>query len=212
MQNQNRELWFKLWERIGACTDSRTVYKDLAARYSESHRAYHTLEHINHCLFELEKVRRITLDVDVIELAIWFHDAVYDTHASDNEEQSALLAAQVMREAALPERMIKKVTEFIRATKHTHGLHSHDIDLYFFLDIDLSILGQTQKVFDAYELQIRKEYEWVPEEAFIEGRKVVLSSFLNREHIYSTHQFYDAYEAQARENIARSLVKLSPTI
>ncbi len=207
MQNQSKQLWLALWERIGAQGDSREVYNDLAARYSESHRAYHTLEHIEHCLREFQVIKYLAMNPDAIEFALWYHDAIYDTKAKDNEEKSAKLAVGVARTASLPDAFKQSVANLILATKHSENPTDHDVQIL--VDIDLSILGQPEKEFDEYEQNVRKEYEWVPEDAFIAGRSAILKSFLNRPSIYSTQFFRDKYEARARRHIARSLAKLS---
>ena len=77
------------------------------------------------------------------------------------------------------------------------------------MDIDLSILGQSEDRFDTYERQVREEYEWVTEDAFVAGRLAILKLFLERPTIYSTPFFRTRYEAQARRNLNRSLAQLS---
>jgi len=72
-------------------------------------------------------------------------------------------------------------------------------------DIDLSIFGQSEKKFDEYERQIRKEYEWISEDDFVVGRSAILKSFLDRPKIYLTQILRTKYEVQARRNISRSI-------
>lgn len=207
MQNQNEQRWLVLWQRLGAQGDAHMVYKDLVARYSEPNRAYHTLEHIGHCLDEFEQVRHFAANSDAMELALWYHDAIYDTKAKDNEERSATLAMEVVRAALLSNNFGQAVVNFITATKHTTVSTVPDVQLI--VDIDLSILGQSEEKFDEYERQIRKEYEWVPKDVFVAGRSAILKSFLERPTIFSTQFFRNKYETQAWRNIARSLAQLS---
>lgn len=207
MRNQSEQRWLTLWQRLGAQGDAHVVYNDLVARYSEPHRAYHTLEHIGQCLDELEQVRHLATNPDAIELALWYHDAIYDTKAKDSEENSAALAAKMVRNASLLDNFGQAVVNLITATKHS--TIPTDPNVQFLVDIDLSILGKSEDKFDEYERQVRKEYEWIPEDAFVAGRSAILKSFLERPAIYSTQLFRDKYEAQARRNIARSLAQLS---
>lgn len=207
MQSPREQNWLGLWQRLGAEGDAGAVYHDLVMRYSEPHRAYHTLEHIGHCLGELEHVRYLTVDPNAIELALWYHDAIYDTKAKDSEEQSAALVMEMVRSASLPDSFGQSVADLIMATKHS--TMPTDLDAQLLVDIDLSILGQPEGGFDAYERQVRKEYEWVTEDAFAAGRSAILQSFLGRPSIYAMQFFRDKYEAQARRNIARSLAQLS---
>ena len=206
MTNHNEQRWMSLWERIGAQGNAHEVYNDLVARYSEPHRAYHTLEHIGHCLDELEQVRHLATNPDAVELALWYHDAIYDTKTKDSEERSAALAVEMVENALLPSSFGQSVANLIMATKHTSAPTDPDVQLL--VDTDLSILGQSEDRFDEYERQVRKEYEWVAKDAFTAGRSAILKSFLDRPTIYSTPFFRNKYEAQARANIARSLARL----
>ena len=200
------QRWRALWQRLGAQGDASMVYNDLVTRYSEPHRAYHTLEHIGHCLDEFEQVRHFATNPDAVELGLWYHDAIYDTKAKDSEERSAALAVEVVRSASLSDNLGQSVANLITATKHTSVPTDPDVQL--FVDVDLSILGQSGDKFDEYERQVRKEYEWVAEDAFVAGRSAILKSFLDRQNIYSTQFFRNKYETQARQNIARSLARL----
>lgn len=206
MMKRNTQRWLSWWERVGAQGNARKVYDDLVARYSEPHRTYHTLEHIGHCLDELEQVRHLAENPDAVELALWYHDTIYDTRVKDSEERSAALAIEMVRNALLSDSFGQSVAKLIMATKHK--AIPTDPDVQLFVDIDLSILGQPEDKFDEYERQIRKEYEWVSEDAFVAGRLAILKSFLDRPTIYSTQFFRNKHEAQAQRNIARSLARL----
>lgn len=206
----DRQRWLALWQRLNAHGDPHAVYDDLVARYSEPHRAYHTLAHIRRCLDEFELVKNFITRPDAVELALWYHDAIYNTKANDNEEKSAALARTMMRNAGLPDTLRQFVTDCIIATKHTAV--PADPDICFLLDIDLSGLGQSENIFDKHGLQIRKEYEWVPERLFASKRTAILQSFLNRPNIYLTQSFRSKYEAQARQNIIRAITQLANRI
>src|SRR5258708_25845609 len=198
-----RNAWFALWRRLGANGDAGPVYEDLLLRYSEPGRAYHTLTHIEHCVTELGDVSEPATNLDTIEFALWFHDAVYDTKCKDNEERSAALAREVARSATLPDSFGDLITSLILATKHT--VLPAALNEQMLVDIDLSILGQNRSRFDEYERQISAEYSWVPADAFAKGRSAILSSILARQRIYLTEFFYGKYEESARENLARSI-------
>ena len=206
MTNSNEQRWLDFWHRVGACGEPLPVYSNLITLYAEKHRAYHTLAHIEHCLQELELVRLQCKDINAVEMAIWYHDAIYNPQAKDNEEKSAELASIAARGAGLAESFIARMTNFILATRHQAV--PADPDAQVVVDIDLAILGQPADRFDAYEKQIRREYKWVPKFLYNKGRAGILRSFLDRTRIYSTDNFYSKYESQARENINRSLKKL----
>ncbi len=206
MLNRNEQQWQALWQHLGAQGDASVVYNELVVRYSEPHRVYHTLQHIRLCLDELERGRHLATNPDTVELALWYHDAIYDTKTKDSEERSAALAMEMVRNASLPDNLGQSVANLIIATKHSATPTDSDVQLI--VDIDLSILGQPEERFDEYEKQVRKEYEWVPEDQFIAGRLAILKAFLDRPNIYSTQSFRNKYETQARANIARSLAHL----
>jgi predicted metal-dependent HD superfamily phosphohydrolase len=203
VDHQPETQWITLWQRIAAQGDPLPPYHDLAQRLAEPHRAYHTMCHIQHCLDEMAQVRPLAAHPDAMEIALWYPDAVYDTHATDNEAQSTTLVAQILRDASLSETFVQMVVRLIMATQH-HAV-TEDSDTRLLVDIDLAILGQPAQIFDAYEHHIRQEYAWVSHDAFLEGRARILRSFLHRSTIYDTDHFRQHYEAQARINIERSL-------
>jgi predicted metal-dependent HD superfamily phosphohydrolase len=204
--NPDEARWRSLWKRLAAGSDPDGPFGELVARYSEPHRAYHTMAHVRHCLDELDAARSAARDAEAVELALWYHDAVYDPRASDNEERSAGLAVEVARGAGLPDEFGRRVAGLIRAS--THRSAPDDPDTRLFADIDLSILGRPEAAFDEYERQVRTEYAWVPEAAFRAGRSAILRSFLERPTLYGTELFRQKYERSARANLDRSLQRL----
>jgi predicted metal-dependent HD superfamily phosphohydrolase len=139
-------------------------------------------------------------------LAIWFHDAIYDPRAPDNEERSAELAEKRITEAGGGEDLRASVSALVMATK-SHDRSAHG-STPLIIDVDLSILGKPEARFWEYEAQIRKEYDWVPTEIFAAKRAEILEKFLAQSRIYSTQQFLDRYEKQARANLQASVQKL----
>jgi len=203
------ERWRALVERVGDKRRGavwRAIFDDVCARYGAAERRYHTLEHVEACLRLLDGVRGRAGDADAIELAIWFHDAVYDSRRSDNEACSARLAEDALGRLGVARGIRERVGSLILATRHDGRVA--DADGGLMVDIDLAILGQPAAVFDAYEAGIRFEYEWVAEAAFRAGRAKVLRGFLERPSIYATEYFRGKLEEAARGNIMRSLARL----
>lgn len=201
-----KDRWLRFWAAAGAAGSPEKSWADLEARYSEPHRAYHTLRHIEHCLIEFDETRREAVDPVAVELALWYHDAIYDPHARDNEERSAHLAEELAAAAGLPRSTIHRAGDLIRVS--THRRAPTDPDGRLFADVDLSILGQPPKRFAEYEKEVRREYEWVPEADFRMLRAEILETFLERFRIYTTPHFVDKYEKQARENVTASVLVL----
>ncbi|HEX2251313.1 MAG TPA: hypothetical protein VHH32_13280 [Gemmatimonadales bacterium] len=144
---------------------------------------------------------------DSVETAIWFHDAVYVPGAADNEERSAYLAETALRKGAVSPDIVRHVGQLIRATTHQQAPEESDARLL--CDIDLSILGREDAVYDEFELRIRREYAAVPEAVYRRGRSALLESFLARPAIYATERFRSRYEKQARINLGRALSRLA---
>jgi len=183
------------------------VLAEILAQYSTPDRAYHTLQHLAECLEHFDSVRELAQHSREVELAIWLHDVIYDTHRSDNEEASAQWAQQRLVAAGIAPEIVKRVVEFIQLTNHVD--EPTDEDGALLLDIDLAILGTDPERFAEYEAQVHQEYHWVPWPAFCTGRSKILRSFLERPSIYRTDFFRERFEVQARVNLAESVARLA---
>lgn len=200
-----QDRWQRLWQAAGASGDPAPWYERLTHAYAEPQRHYHNQQHIGECLAEFDSARPLAKQPEAVELALWFHDAVYDPKASDNEEQSAALAKQCLEAAGLL-RLAATVAELVMATK-LHGANAGP-DAALIVDVDLSILGQNEARFAEYEAQVRKEYGWVPKLIFNSRRAKILQRFLDRPHLYATEHFARKYEQNARRNLEQSVRKL----
>lgn len=196
--------WEGFWDARGVTRAvSAPVYARLHARYSEAHRAYHTLEHIGTCLEEFDAVRELAHNADAVEIAIWFHDIVYDPHRADNEEQSADLAGLELQRLVVPAALSDTVAALVRATTHLAAVT--DPDQQLIVDADLAGLGQGWPVVETSSRNIRREYAFMPEDDYVDRRRGLLESFLRRPFIYYGAHFRRRYEQQARANIHREL-------
>ena len=198
--------WLALWQRLGAKGDPQAAYADLVARYAEPHRAYHNLSHIRRCLADFDAARHLAVYPDEVEWALWFHDAVYDPRAADNEAQSAALAHRVARTSDVRRASAKRIYHLVLATRH--DVVPSDADQQLLADIDLASLGLPPEQFEANGRRIRQEYAFVPAEVFRPARAAILESFLSRPHVYATDLFRAEYEAQARRNLRRAVSRL----
>lgn len=198
--------WRQPWADLGL--EARMeLHADLRNAYSEPHRAYHTLHHVSECLQLLQQTQGLARSVASIELAIWFHDAIYDPRRSDNEERSAMWAQSELRRAGAPLRLQNRIASLVMVTRHDGEPQDEDEELMS--DIDLAILGAGSRRFDEYERQVRQEYAHVPTQQFRPARRKILNDFLERERIYRTEWFRTRREAQARTNVQRSLTRLA---
>jgi predicted metal-dependent HD superfamily phosphohydrolase len=200
------DRWTSDWHALGTSPPSLPIRDALLARYAEPHRAYHTLQHLEECFAQLDRSRDLATQAGEVAIAVWFHDAVYDTHASDNEVRSAVWASEVVREAGGAGDVAERVRGLILATRHESEPAAGDATLL--VDIDLAILGAGESRFAEYEEQIRREYAWVPAMLFRATRARILRGFLARPRIYGTPRFHEWYEVRARANLQHSLDRL----
>lgn len=200
-----KKHWQSLMSEFGNPKEAESVFKEIVARYGESLRGYHVLNHIVEMLDELEEVVHLLQDKNAVKMAVWGHDYIYDTSSQDfaviatNEERSAYEFGRQMERLGLSDEFIKKVKSHIISTSHKSPVT--DSDAQFLVDLDLVIFGKPEKEFNNWEIGIRKEYFWFSEADYSKGRSDVLRSFLDRKPIYVTKFFHDKYENLARENL-----------
>lgn len=203
MDAKMESVWRETARAVGMSeADAEAAWHDLARRYGEPRRAYHTLTHIGAMLAVVEEFAGAASDPLALRLAVWFHDAIYDARRTDNEAESARYARGVLETAALPPSTLDAVERLILATK-THEAAPDDPDAALLLDADLAVLGAAPTDYDRYAQAIRKEYDWVPEERYRDGRRKVLESFLERPRLYHTPALFERLEQAARANLKR---------
>ncbi len=205
-----QQQWWHLLRPCGAEPSAiYSAFDDLVARHSEPHRHYHTLEHIAEMLRLIPRLSPPEADVRALQFAVWFHDAVYDPKAGDNEIRSVDLAADVLNRLGVPTGTVALVAELIRSTDHRVGSTEDGRVAFAILhDADLAILGAAAERYDRYAADIRREYAWVPEDDYRIGRSRVLRKFLDRPRLFLTHLLFDEGEAPARENLGREAASL----
>lgn len=199
--------WNAAWRALGVAPADDALCAELQRRYSEPQRHYHTLQHLGECLAWFEREQALAERPGEVAVALWFHDAVYDVHAYDNEARSAEWARSAMIAAGAPAEAAGRVHALVMATRHDAVPQGRDAELL--IDIDLSILGAEQQRFDEYERQVYAEYAFVPEEVRLPRRRAILQRFLAREAIYTTPRMHALLEARARGNLARSIAAMS---
>lgn len=180
----------------------------LTRHYSGPDRHYHNLRHVAEVLRLLEQFEAGAADYDALRFAAWFHDAVYDTRSRTNEEESAALAGRALAELGVPPERAEAARRLILATRG-HEAEDDVPDIGLFLDADLSVLGAEEETYLAYSEAIRREYSWVPEAAYREGRLKVLTNFLKRGRLYYTEALAVRLEARARVNLSNEIRALS---
>jgi predicted metal-dependent HD superfamily phosphohydrolase len=188
---------------------SGAVREELIARYGEPHRRYHTMTHIEDCLTQVRASTDLTADQrDLLETAIWFHDAIYDPTRPDNEAASALLARERLSADGADPDAIAEVERLILLTAG-HSVADGDALGARLVSIDLSILGAEPARYDAYADAIRFEYAHVPEPLYRAGRAAIMGRFLDSPALFADSVWAGRHDALARANIAREIAALT---
>ena len=201
---------------LGGSTSAVCTYynQSILVPYTAQNRYYHNLTHITSTIKTLEETTHKTGSLSshsllACELALWFHDVVYDPKRSDNELLSAHELMVFVDTCDFDDMMFDTCVSAyhaIMATKHDGS--ARGVIGKYVVDADLSILGADETVFDQYERCVREEYAWAPDEAWVPGRTKMLEGFRKRERIYHTPEFIARFEEPARANLARSLRRL----
>ncbi len=212
MQQMDKERFFRLWERCakpGVDARPNGIFDRLQEYYREDHRYYHTPQHVQHCLNQVDLAKYELDNADAVELAIWFHDVIYDPQANDNEWQSTEWFRRCA-DGVLPIELIEQVVRLILITRHKDPPTQDDER--FIVDVDLSGFALPWEEFIQESDTVRKEYAHQSERDYAKRQIPFLQSLLNRKSIYSTGFFQHRYEQTARENINRKIKLLQETL
>ncbi len=205
MTKFNLQNWQRLMQSWGLA-ENRETFDRLETAYAESWRHYHTAEHIDACLRHVDRFDQALEQREEVEIALWFHDAVYKPFSSRNEAESADWAVEFLADNGVPESRQARVRELILVTQHDCPTQTKDQSIL--VDIDLAILGATPEVYEEFEHNVRREYRFVPGFIYRRKRAALLEDFLNRSRIYINEPFATERESQARTNLKHAISKL----
>jgi predicted metal-dependent HD superfamily phosphohydrolase len=198
--------WLQATAAAGARDDVAGAGANLLSRWVEPHRRYHDAAHLDTVL---RNVDLLTDDeTGVVRLAAWFHDAVYDPTATDNEARSALLAEKVLTGLRVPVTLVSEVVRLVVLTS-THDPALGDEAGEVLSDADLAVLAGNDVAYDAYVSAVREEYGHLDDATFATGRAAVLRSLLDRPALFRTDHGRTAWEGAARHNVAAELRRLT---
>jgi predicted metal-dependent HD superfamily phosphohydrolase len=200
--------WLELAHRVGARGDVAGVGAALFRRWTEPHRGYHDLAHLDEVLTRVDLLAGEADRPDTVRLAAWFHDAVYDPTATDNEDRSADLATTALGNLALDADLVEDVARLVRLTT-THQVAADDRDGAVLCDADLAVLAATAVRYESYVEGVRREYAHLDDETFARGRAAVLRSLLDRPVLFRTAFGRQEWEDAARANAGAELARLT---
>lgn len=196
--------WTTLWGRSDH--DVVAAGEDLLRRYAEPQRRYHDTRHLADVLHALDRLAGQAPPPEPVVLAVYFHDAVYDPQADDNEERSAELAAKVLPRLCAPRAVTATVTRLVSLTA-THHPDADDPEGGMLCDADLAVLGSDPERYRAYAAAVREEYAHVDDPGFRTGRAAVLRR-LQGTQLFSTREGRRRWQQQAERNITAELQEL----
>jgi len=202
------QRWSQAITELGATRNATAALADLRRRYAEPQRRYHTIAHVRSVLTSTQWLHDCGERVDdpgKLAAAAWFHDAVYQPGAADNEARSASLAAAVLAGLGVAEQHRRHVVDLVLATAD-HAAEANDAAVL--VDADLGILAAPAPVYVAYAAAVRAEYAFLPAPRFDAGRAQFITGMLSRPRIFTTATAVQRWEAKARRNLSAELRRL----
>jgi predicted metal-dependent HD superfamily phosphohydrolase len=203
------EAWLRTAARLGARGDVAGTGANLLGRYAEAGRHYHDLTHLDEVLRNVDELADAARAPDAVRLAAWFHDAVYDPSAHDNEERSARLAEHLLAGLRIDDDVVTEVARLVRLTAD-HEAADDDPDGAVLCDADLAILAADETRYADYVAGVREEYAHVPDDDFARGRAAVLRSLMAQPSLFRTPTARASWETAARANVTAELTRLDP--
>ncbi len=194
------------WSGIQGTSDCVSLGAQLIAAYRDPARSYHTLSHLLECLRLWREWRNAASKPDEIAIALWFHDALYDTARHDSEARSARWALDALTAGGVPFDTVRRIRDLVIATRSNESPASDDARLI--IDIDMAILGASPERYEQYESDLQREHNQMAEFIYRRKRLEILKSMITRQRIFHSSIAREALESQARENLARSIARL----
>ncbi|WP_426299986.1 DUF4031 domain-containing protein [Arthrobacter sp. R-11] len=177
---------------------------ELLERWGEDHRKYHSRTHLLAVLEALDTLTEPALPARTVALAAWFHDAVYEGLAGQDEEESAVLAEKRLTEAGLPAEDIAEVARLVRLTA-THDPEPGDHAGALLCDADLSVLGSEAAAYARYLADVREDYAHVSDADFAAGRAAVVRRLLALDPLFHSSRAKTLWLDAARRNLQAEL-------
>ena len=193
-----------LWRRCVPAADAaaaNAVQADLRRRLCGSDRRFHTLHHIHDCLDRLDEVAALLDDRDAVELALWFHDAVYTPACPDNERDSAELFLD--KSCGADPVFRRRVCGLILSTRHQAPATTNDRK--FIEDIDLAGFASPWEEFMREGDLLREEFASQSDDKYYAGQVAFLAMLRKRSWFFFTDYYRSRYEVNAQENLNRLL-------
>ncbi len=193
---------------VGKGRDSVDSWARLLERWSEPHRRYHGTRHLSAVLLFVDEFAGHAEDPDAVRLAAWYHDAIYDPRARDNEERSAALAESELAALGVPGERVVEAARLGRLTA-AHDPADGDRNAELLNDADLLVLASPPEAYVGYVNAVREEYAHISDDDFRSGRAAILASLLHATRLFRLDALIPL-EVAARRNLSAELSLLRP--
>ncbi len=203
-----QQRFISLWERCVPDPMTRSgedVYRELEGHYYHPDRHYHDLRHIQACLKHFDVISDQLTQPDAVEMALWFHDVIYDPGADDNEQRSAELFLQCAQ-GDVDNSFLKVVHDLVMMTIHPSEPQS--VDEQFTVDIDLASFGLPWQEFIRLGELVRSEFPHVSDQDFESIQLQFFEILAGQPYFFFTEFFRSRYEAAAQSNLRRRIAQL----
>jgi predicted metal-dependent HD superfamily phosphohydrolase len=220
----NREIREKYWMPLEG-RHKTGAWEALDAGYAESHRAYHTWEHVAGLLEKLSEFSDLSTRSDIIAASVFWHDVVYRTQNQDGsprpDYENVRDSCELFRQYTLLNKSdANAVHDLIMATanhlqaraeKQYYAGFSGDLDL--FLDLDFSSLASPWEEFVENLARIRTEFSWASEVVFCSSQIQILENFAKADvGLYRRAETSEKWRDAARANLKRCVTELRKRI
>ncbi|MBB3106994.1 putative metal-dependent HD superfamily phosphohydrolase [Psychrobacter luti] len=191
------------------------LWQDIAVRYNESQRAYHSLRHVQQLFAQFKQIKHHLNEPHIIALALFYHDVIYKPTCLDNELKSAEYAVESLTPYLTAEQCQHIYALIMMTASHQiadideWSYKARKSDAAYLLDMDLSILGASWSEYEQYAQAIRQEYAHISNEDYRVGRIAVLKGLLAHPTLYLTDYYSTRLEMPARRNIKREITSLA---
>jgi predicted metal-dependent HD superfamily phosphohydrolase len=200
------------------------AWEALDAGYTESHRAYHTWEHVGSLLEKLSEFSDLSTRSNIIAVSVFWHDVVYRTQNQDGsprpDYENVRDSGELFRQYTLLNKSDSDAVHDLiatanhlqaRAEKQYYAGFAGDLDL--FLDLDLSSLAAPWEEFVEALARIRSEFSWAPEIVFCTIQLQILEKFAKEDvRLYRRAETSKKWRDAARANLKRCVRELQKRI
>ncbi|MBF4458632.1 DUF4031 domain-containing protein [Pseudoclavibacter sp. VKM Ac-2867] len=186
---------------------------ELLDAWSAPSRHYHDVTHLLSVLDAIDIMRLRAAETReplaerellTARLAAWFHDAVYEGAAGDDERASADLAVERLTALGVDSTLVADVERLVLATI-VHTVAESDAAGQILMDADLAVLARSEDGYARYVALVKRDFAHVTDEQWRAGRASVLETLLATPRLFVSPAAPEDWEERARRNLEHEL-------